>query len=103
MRRNQRICAQERRTSPPFRRLPQAEPESERYSYLTPRVHECIDSLSNKPVFSMLEGSSVYWQIEIEEAGKEKTAFTLYQGLYCFIRMPLIYKIPLAHFNVPWT
>lgn len=39
-------------------------------------------------VFSTLDLTSSYWQIEFDEESRPKTAFVCRKGLYEFIRMP---------------
>ena len=38
--------------------------------------------------FSSLDLASGYWQIELDEDARKKSAFTTYNGLFEFIRMP---------------
>jgi hypothetical protein len=56
--------------------------------YPIPIVDETKDYLLGARYFSTLDLISGYWQIEIEEADKHKTAFTTSQGHYEFNRMP---------------
>lgn len=71
---------------------------AKRDSCLMPSMDECIDLLGKPTIFSMLDASSGYWQIEVEDADKGKTNFTWHHGLYRFVRMPLVYKILRVHF-----
>ena len=57
-------------------------------SYALPRIDECFDSLSGATIFSSLDLASGYWQIEVAEEDKPKTAFTTHVGLYQFLVMP---------------
>ena len=59
-----------------------------RDSYPISRMDECIDSLGDSQVFSTLDCNVGYWQIEIEEEDKDKTAFVTHHGLFRFKRMP---------------
>ena len=59
-----------------------------RDSYPIPRMDECIDSLGDARIYTALDANCGYWQIEIEENDRNKTAFTSHQGLYRFKRMP---------------
>ena len=45
-------------------------------AYSLPRIEETIDSLSGSKYFSKLDLRSGYWQVEIKEADKFKTAFS---------------------------
>lgn len=51
-------------------------------SHSIPRNEKCIDSLGDATVFSTLDANSGYWQVEIEESDRDKTAFTSHHGLY---------------------
>ncbi len=56
--------------------------------YPIPNIQLIIDSLHGAKFFSTLDLLSGYWQIEIEEKHKYKTAFICEYGLYEFNRMP---------------
>ena len=47
-----------------------------RDSYYLPRIEESLDSLAASRYFSSLDLKSGYWQVELEESHKERTAFT---------------------------
>ena len=53
-----------------------------------PRIDDTIDALYGARYFSTLDLLSGYWQIEINEADKHKTAFICELGLFEFNRMP---------------
>ena len=53
-----------------------------------PRIDDTIDALYGARYFSTLDLLSGYWQIEINEADKHKTAFICKLGLFEFNRMP---------------
>jgi hypothetical protein len=55
-----------------------------RESYPLPRMDECIDSLWDARVFSMLDCNSGYRQITVSSQDKEKTTFTSHEGLFQF-------------------
>ena len=46
-------------------------------AYSLPRIEETIDSLAGSKYFSKLDLRSGYWQVEIKEEDKYKTAFTV--------------------------
>ena len=57
-------------------------------AFSLPRMEECFDFLSGARYFSCLDLRSGYYQVEMEEDAKEKTAFTLGPlGFYEFNRM----------------
>ena len=53
-----------------------------------PRIDETLDSLAGAHYFSTLDLASGYWQVEVEESDKQKTAFSTPQGLFEFNVMP---------------
>ncbi|CAI5686131.1 unnamed protein product [Oreochromis niloticus] len=53
-----------------------------------PRIDDALDSLSGSRWFSVLDLRSGYYQIEMAEEDKEKTAFICPLGFYQFERMP---------------
>ena len=57
-------------------------------SYPFPRVSDLMDSLSDACWFSTLDLRSGYWQVEVDPADREKTAFTMQRGLFQFRVMP---------------
>ena len=57
-------------------------------SYPLPRIDDTIDALHGAQYFTTLDLFSGYWQIEIEEQDKHKTAFVCEFGQYEFNRMP---------------
>ena len=56
--------------------------------YPLPRIDETIDALHGAKYFSTLDLASGYWQIELDEESKQKTAFTTEFGHFEFNRMP---------------
>ena len=57
-------------------------------AYPIPRMDEYLDFLSGNKWFCTLDLESGYWQIKMDEADKEKTAFSTCIGLYQFNVMP---------------
>ncbi len=59
-----------------------------RDQYNIPKIEETLHSLSGAAWFSCLDLKSGYYQIEMEEEDKQKTAFWCPLGFYEFNRMP---------------
>jgi transposase InsO family protein len=57
-------------------------------SYPLPSISDILASLKNARYFSCLDLKSGYYQIEMSEADKEKTAFVCHKGLFEFNVMP---------------
>ena len=57
-------------------------------SFPMPRIDETLDKLYGKKFFTTLDLASGYYQIELDEGAKEKTAFVVENNLYHFTRMP---------------
>lgn len=58
-------------------------------SHPLPRTDDTIDALSGNTMFSTLDLSSGFWQVEMSPEDKEKTAFTTGDSLYQFKVMPM--------------
>ena len=58
-------------------------------SHPLPRMDDTLDALSGATWFSTLDFSDGYWQVEVAQEDREKTAFTTGQGLYQFRSMPM--------------
>ncbi|UYV71143.1 hypothetical protein LAZ67_8001868, partial [Cordylochernes scorpioides] len=56
--------------------------------YPLPRIDDTLDSLKGAKFYSSMDLCSGYWQIEVDEADREKTAFITPDGLYEFLVMP---------------
>jgi hypothetical protein len=57
-------------------------------AYPLPRVEDSLDVLQGSAYFSTLDLASGYWQVEMEEIDKEKTAFASKYGSWEFNVMP---------------
>ena len=57
-------------------------------TYPLPRIDEMLDKLGKSKFFSTIDLASGYWQIEIAEEDREKTAFSTGEGLYEFNVLP---------------
>src|SRR4051794_30064341 len=56
--------------------------------YPLPRIDELLESFRTANWFTTLDLASGYWQVEMREEDKEKTAFISHKGLYEFNVMP---------------
>ena len=61
---------------------------TQRDAFPMPRVDDAIDCMAGARWFSTLDLASGYWQVELEEASKAKSAFVTPFGLYEWNRMP---------------
>ncbi len=57
-------------------------------SFPLPRMDSTLDRLYGKTFFTTFDLASGYWQIELDDPSKEKTAFFVENNLYEFIPMP---------------
>ena len=56
--------------------------------YPLPNITDTIESVRGKKYFTSIDLAAGYWQVEVEEDDKEKTAFICKQGLFEFNIMP---------------
>ncbi|UYV72451.1 hypothetical protein LAZ67_9003197 [Cordylochernes scorpioides] len=56
--------------------------------YPLPRVDDALDCLKGAKIYSTMDLKSGYWQISVDEADREKTAFITPDGLFEFKVMP---------------
>ena len=57
-------------------------------AYAIPRIEDSINSLAGAKLFSTLDLTSGYWQVELDDEAKDKCSFTSWHGLYTFRVMP---------------
>ena len=57
-------------------------------SYPLPLISESLEALGGSQFFSSMDLMSGFWQVQMDDASREKTAFTMQAGLYEFITMP---------------
>ncbi|UYV65326.1 hypothetical protein LAZ67_3003950, partial [Cordylochernes scorpioides] len=57
-------------------------------AYPLPRIDDTLDCLRGARFYSSMDLQSGYWQIDVEESDREKTAFITPDGLYEFKVMP---------------
>ncbi|KAK3083976.1 hypothetical protein FSP39_006179 [Pinctada imbricata] len=57
-------------------------------AYPLPRIDESLDQLSGAKWLSTLDMNTGYWQVELDDSDKHKSAFVTRQGLYEFNVMP---------------
>ena len=58
-------------------------------AYPLPRVDEALDGLSGARLFTTLDMTAGYWQVEIAPGDREKTAFSTGKGLHHFRKMAM--------------
>ena len=61
---------------------------TERQAFPMPNIAEMMDTLNGARYFSSIDLGNAYYQVELEEESKLKTAFSTKMGQYCFNRMP---------------
>lgn len=71
---------------------------TKRDSYSKPQIHECIDSLEELAVLSIVDVNSGYWEVKVKETNRDKTTFTSHHGLHRFLQMPFGLTIALKPF-----
>jgi hypothetical protein len=59
-----------------------------RDSYPVPKIDACLDTLGGAKYFSTLDLRSGYWQVEINEDDRDKTAFVTRMGQFRFKVLP---------------
>ena len=57
-------------------------------AYPLPRIDTTLDTLAGSQWFSTLDLVSGYWQVEVHETDRHKTAFCTTEGLFQFKVMP---------------
>ncbi len=63
---------------------------TKKYSFPLPRIDDVLDLLVGQKFFSTLDMASGYWQIEIDEQSKEKTAFIVENNVYEWNRLAFV-------------
>lgn len=58
-------------------------------AYCLPRIDVCLDAMAGAAWFSTFDLRSSYYQVEMDESSKEKTAFICRGGQYQHVRMPM--------------
>ena len=71
-------------------------------SYPIPRIDDSLEQLAGAQWFSCLDLNAGYWQVEVDEADREKTAFTSRRGLFEFKTMPLDSVMRRQHLKGLW-
>jgi len=61
---------------------------SKKDSYPLPRIYDALDRLKGAQFFFSMDCDSAYYQFEVEECDKEKTAFIIPDRLFQFQVLP---------------
>ena len=61
---------------------------TERSAFPIPNIDEMLDSPRGTKWFSSFNLGNAYYQVELEDSSKLKTAFSTRSGQFCFTRMP---------------
>ena len=61
---------------------------TEKYSFPVPDINLLLDSLNGSVIFSSIDLGQAYYQVELQEDAKLKTAFSTKMGQFCFNRLP---------------
>ena len=61
---------------------------TERQAFPMPNIAEMLDKLGGAKYFTSIDLGNAYYQVELDEESKEKTAFSTKMGQFCFNRMP---------------
>jgi len=56
--------------------------------YPLPRINDALSCMEGSRYFSILDMQAGYWQVEVDEQDRAKTAFITADGLYEFKVMP---------------
>ncbi|KAJ8037598.1 hypothetical protein HOLleu_18448 [Holothuria leucospilota] len=57
-------------------------------AYPLPRIDDCLDGMAGAKLFSTIDLQSGYWQIEVKESDRPKTAIITRSGLYEYQTLP---------------
>ncbi len=68
-------------------------------AYPLPRIDDILDALQGSQYFSTLDLYSGYWQVKMDPADIDKTAFVTQQGLFSFTVMPIFLSNAPATFE----
>ena len=68
-------------------------------AYSIPRIDDTLDTLAGSCWFSTLDLVSGYWQVELAQQDREKTAFCVPEGLFEFNVLPFGLNIAPATFQ----
>ena len=68
-------------------------------AYPLPRIDMCLDGLGGAQYFSTLDLQSGYWQLELDESARPKTAFITKYGLFEYTKLPFGLSCALMTFQ----
>jgi len=61
---------------------------SKKYAYPIPDIQDAHDNLQGSQYFATIDLLSGYWQLDITDRAKERSAFCIRRGVFQFTRMP---------------
>ena len=70
--------------------------------YPLPKISECIDALAGCDYFSCLDMANGYYQLKMDDADKDKTAFITKYGMFYTIECLLDYAMHQPHLVGHW-
>ena len=78
----------------------QSDAATRRDTYPLPRIDETLDSLAHAVMFTTLDLASGYWQVELDEASKEKTLSQHQEAITSSTSCLLVSPMPLPPSSV---
>lgn len=64
--------------------------------YLLPCMESCTNSFGDTVLLSKIDCNSSSWQLSVATENRDKTKFTTFWGMYCYLHMPFGLRIVSA-------